>query len=73
VGAVAGLLRPGTVADGVAASLCVPELMSRATMHGEVLMEPHGSQPGHTRLAGIDLGIVLGAGYDGRIGLGVAV
>jgi transposase len=55
MGAVAGLLRPGTVADGLLPAV-PPELMI-PVMHGEVLMEKEDGQPVSRRLVGIDLGI----------------
>ncbi len=54
-GAVAGLLRPGTVAVGLL-SAARPELMS-PTMQGEVLMEQEDGQRRARRLVGIDLGM----------------
>src|SRR5258707_5412652 len=55
MGAVAGLLRLGTVAGGLLLAV-PPELMS-PTMHGEVPMEQEEAGQPPRRLVGIDLGI----------------
>src|SRR5215470_11697291 len=55
MGAVAGLLHRGAVADGLLPA-APPELTS-PTMHREVLMEQQGGQRAPRRLVGIDLGI----------------
>src|SRR5689334_12570213 len=57
MGAVAGLLRPGTVAGERCRCCCVAGAEEPGD-HGEVLMEAQECPPGHRRLVGIDLGVV---------------